>query len=197
MHERLDISNMALTVLFAALGVVFPMLFHLIGLGSVFLPMYLPLALGAFFLNRTNALLLGFVTPLISSLLTGMPPVYPPIAPVMALQLALFCLVISLLAHRRDRSLEPISLPRAFLTIAAALSADRLLFLIFYLLLLPMTGWKTQAYSFFDLIKSFPGMLLLLTVPPLSVNRVSTLLRQRQLHLYENSPKEKGGNSAL
>ena len=54
------------------------MLFHLAGgMGVVFLPMHLPVLLAGFFLGPRFGLLVGIITPLLSSLLTGMPPLLP------------------------------------------------------------------------------------------------------------------------
>ena len=63
---------------FIALGLILPMLFHLAGgMGVVFLPMHLPVLLAGFFLGPRFGLLVGIITPLLSSLLTGMPPLLP------------------------------------------------------------------------------------------------------------------------
>lgn len=56
--------------LFAALGVIVPVLFHLVGLGRVFLPMHLPILAAGFFVSPIVAAATGFVTPWVSSFLT-------------------------------------------------------------------------------------------------------------------------------
>ena len=63
MHETIDINNLILAVIFSAFGVLVPVLFHMVGLGSIFLPMFIPLAAGAFFLSPVNALILGIFSP--------------------------------------------------------------------------------------------------------------------------------------
>jgi hypothetical protein len=92
MHDRIDINNILIAVIFSAFAVILPLIFHLIGLGAIFMPMYLPLAIGAFMMNRSNAFIAGAVTPLVSSIMTGMPPLYPPIAVIVSFQLSIFCL---------------------------------------------------------------------------------------------------------
>ncbi len=57
-----------------ALGVALPHVFHLAGLGPVFLPMFLPIVLVAMTMELPLVLLVAITTPLISFWTTGMPP---------------------------------------------------------------------------------------------------------------------------
>lgn len=71
---------------FCALGITVPILFHVMGVGRVFLPMHLPLLLGGLFLSPGMALLVGCATPWAAMLFTGMPPL--PMAIIMSAELA-------------------------------------------------------------------------------------------------------------
>ncbi|RPI94743.1 MAG: hypothetical protein EHM32_06440, partial [Spirochaetales bacterium] len=150
MHDRIDISNLLIAVIFSGLGIAVPVLFHALGLGSIFLPMYLPLAIGAFLLNRVNAVIVGFFTPLISALLTGMPPFYPPVAFIMMLQLAVFCFTISLLTHRFKSGI--------FISLAAAVLIDRILLAALYYFIYPFFSIDSRIITLYDLVKSLPGI---------------------------------------
>jgi hypothetical protein len=88
--------DMVLGGLFGALGIVVPMLFHAVGLGKVFLPMYLPILALGLMVSWEVALIVGCATPLLSAVLTGMPPLAPPIAALMATELACLAAVASL-----------------------------------------------------------------------------------------------------
>lgn len=44
--------NIVLSALFIALGIIIPILFHAVGMGSVFLPMHIPVILAGFFSTR-------------------------------------------------------------------------------------------------------------------------------------------------
>ncbi len=57
-----------------ALGVALPHVFHLAGLGPVFLPMFLPVVLVAITMDLPFILLVAITTPFISHTLTGIPP---------------------------------------------------------------------------------------------------------------------------
>ena len=84
----------------AVVGLVLPALFHSLGLGKVFLPMYLPVLTGAFVLPLRWAVALGVLTPLLSALLFGMPPWFPPVALWMSLELGLSALLANRLGRR-------------------------------------------------------------------------------------------------
>ena len=57
-----------------ALGVALPHVFHLVGLGPIFLPMFLPLLLVAMTMELPFIFLVAITTPLISLAMTGVPP---------------------------------------------------------------------------------------------------------------------------
>ena len=80
-------KKMILSALFIATGLILPMIFHTVNLsGSIFSPMHLPVMLGGFLLGPTYGAIIGIITPVLSSILTGMPPLMP-IMPMMALEL--------------------------------------------------------------------------------------------------------------
>jgi uncharacterized membrane protein len=75
-------------------------LFHAVGgAGPVFLPMHLPVLIGGFILSPKFATAVGVLTPLISSVLTGM-PVLMPMAFIMMVELGIYALTVSLLKER-------------------------------------------------------------------------------------------------
>ena len=65
-----------MTALFIALGVVLPIVFHSFSVlgGRMFLPMHIPVLIAGLFLGPSSGLLVGLVCPILSFLLTGMPP---------------------------------------------------------------------------------------------------------------------------
>ncbi len=73
--KRQSIQNLTTTALCIALCVVVPMAFHIIpNAGSVMLPMHLPVLLCGLVCGWQYGLLCGVVGPLVSGVLTGMPP---------------------------------------------------------------------------------------------------------------------------
>ena len=90
--------ELALAGLMGALGLLLPIGFHALGWGGkVFLPMHLPVVVAGFLVGPATAATLGVAVPLLSSVLTGMPPLAPPVAPLMAVELAAKAAVASLL----------------------------------------------------------------------------------------------------
>lgn len=97
--------RLTLPALFLACGLLLPMAFHISGLaGKIFLPMHIPVLMGSLMLGWQQGLFLGFATPLLSSLLTGMPPLYP-MAPIMTVELALYGTAAGYLYRTRKCSL--------------------------------------------------------------------------------------------
>lgn len=86
--------------LFIAIGVMLPIAFHAVGAGGpIFLPMHIPVLMAGFVLSPVFALIVGMVTPLLSSVLTGM-PVLMPMAFIMMVELGVYGLVVSLLSKK-------------------------------------------------------------------------------------------------
>ena len=95
------IQELAYGGLFGAAALLLPMLFHLLHLGAIFLPMYLPLVLLPFYVSASTAAVTALLIPLLSGALTGMPPLYPPVGPIMGLEIALMAAIIAVLYRRR------------------------------------------------------------------------------------------------
>ncbi len=167
---RYSARDIAIGGLFGALGVALPMVFHLVGLGRVFLPMHLPVLVCGLLVSPVVALAVGIVTPLASSALTGMPPIVPT-GLIMTLELGALALIASM-ARRWLR------LP-VMLSVIAAMAAARIVTGLEMLALAPLMGLKQSpiAYLAATAISSWPGLVLQLVVAPLAVaslGRIST-----------------------
>lgn len=77
MMKKAMTLNMTGTALCMALGLVLPMLFHMLGAGSTFLPMHIPVLLCGLLFGWQYGAVCGFIVPLLSALFTGMPPLFP------------------------------------------------------------------------------------------------------------------------
>ncbi len=85
-QKELYIRDMVWGGVWGALALFLPILFHPFGLGSHLMPMFLPLLIAGCTLHLRTSLILSVSIPLISSIFTGMPPLYPPIAILMILE---------------------------------------------------------------------------------------------------------------
>ncbi|MFC1568888.1 hypothetical protein ACFL4L_01515 [bacterium] len=163
------------SALFIALGFVFPILFHIIGLGKIFLPMFWPLAVSGFFLTLPFAFTVGLLTPVISLMFTGMPPV--PILQLMMIELTVLVLMIRLLTTKTSLG--------AFWIVLSGLLISRFFTWIVAGWIAPLLGLPSTLFSITKIIEGIPGMLAILIVVPLLVTRIQhiPLFHSRQTHV--------------
>ena len=159
--------QLTLGAMFVAFGIVLPLLFHLIGLGTALLPMHIPVLFAGFFCGPAVGLLVGAMTPLLSSVVTGMPPMMPPIAQMMAFELAAYGLLTGLLYQRLRLGVYP--------ALLLAMVGGRLVYGLVGYLLLPLFGLN-QVPLFAPLAMavgvSLPGVVLQLIFIPLVISLV-------------------------
>ncbi len=106
MTSRIPPRDLAYCGLFGAAALLLPFLFHVVHLGHVFMPMYLPLVALGFFARPAPAAVTALITPVLSGAVTGMPPFFPPVAPCMAVELALMVGLIAIVKQRWPRANE-------------------------------------------------------------------------------------------
>ena len=145
--------------LFGAAALALPALFHLVQLGHIFMPMYIPLMALPFFVRWGVAGTTALLVPMLSALITGMPPLMPPIAPVMSVELALMAGVLAALRVRWP-GVTPFALLVPVLTAGRFLNAG-LMYLVSGALDLPAAF--VAGISFFA---GWPGVLLMIVVIP-------------------------------
>ena len=159
MNSERPSRELALAGLFGAAALALPFLFHLVHLGSLFLPMYLPLVTLALLVRPAPAGVTAVVTPLLSAALTGMPPFWPPIAFLMAIELGAMTVVLSALRRRWPQG-------STLLVLAPVLILGRLLSVgLVYLSAQAMTlpAGFLASVSF---LSGWPGVILMLVVVP-------------------------------
>lgn len=149
--------------LLIAIGVILPQAFHSIqNAGSIFLPMHIPVLVGGFILNPYYALCVGIVTPILSSVFTGMPPI--PYIYVMILELASYGLFISLLRNKVKIGLYP--------SLIGGMLAGRVMsiignYLIIHILMSRPFNITTVAAGIF--IQGIPGIVIQIILIPLII----------------------------
>lgn len=154
-----EARDLALGGLFGALALLLPIAFHMLGggAGKVFLPMYYPILALGLLVSWEVGLTVGLIVPLVSSLVTQMPPL--PMAGLMMIELATIGAVASL-CRSRGIGIWPsalIALVVARLIGAAAIAS-----------FLPMFGLQqvVTEYITVGILASIPGFVVLLTVVP-------------------------------
>lgn len=106
MGNHLSPRELAYSGLFGAAALLLPVLFHLVHLGHVFMPMYLPLCALPFFVRPLPAAVTAALVPLLSGAATGMPPFYPPVAVFMSIELGVMAVLIALAVGHWPRANE-------------------------------------------------------------------------------------------
>jgi hypothetical protein len=146
--------------LFMALALVFPVIFHAIGLGSAFLPMFYPIIAAGFLVALPVAMVVGVMSPLVSSLLTGMPPLFPPICLIMMCEGVVLTALPALLYQRLKTN--------ARVTAIITMAIDRLVLLFLVIIFSLTLKLPEGVLSAAVLIKGIPGTILILVlIPPL------------------------------
>ncbi|NLC03336.1 MAG: ECF transporter S component [Tissierellia bacterium] len=100
MRRKVTTKKLVTASMLLAIGVIIPSIFHLTGLpGQMLLPMHIPVLIGGFLLPPSLAMLLGVLTPLLNSFITGMPVLFP-IAIILVFELGAYGLITSLLYRK-------------------------------------------------------------------------------------------------
>jgi len=153
----LKARQITLIALFISLAIIVPMIFHGVGLGAMFLPMFLPVMLAGFIIDFPGVMMVGLFAPWLSALATGMPPLFPT-ALVMCVEGAVGAGVISYLYQRRKLHF--------WLCLITGVLAERLMLVVMMLLIVPLFHLPTKAFSVAALIYSLPGVALQLIFIP-------------------------------
>ncbi len=147
-----------------ALGVLFPILFHMFGLGPVFLPMFVPILTAAFLLPPVFAIFVGITTPFISFLLTQMPPAL--ILPLMMIEGVFLAGIPSYFYQKRGWNF--------WLVLAGALFFDRVLLSTLVLFLAPVFHLPPRLATIYVVLRGMPGVFLNFILVPVFFRLLKT-----------------------
>lgn len=156
--------NLVLAALFLALAFVLPMLTgHIPQVGNMLCPMHLPVLLCGFVLGGPWGLAIGFIAPLLRSVLFGMPPLFPT-AISMAFELGTYGLVSGLFYGRVKHTLSMM-----YASLASAMVAGRLVWGAVRFVLAGLTGSSFPFSAFLSgaLLTAVPGIVAQLILIPL------------------------------
>lgn len=172
MYEKNNTKRLIIAGLLLAIGIIVPMIFHTTGIsGTIFLPMHIPVLLGGFLLPPSLALLLGMLTPILNSLITGMPPLFP-MAIIMVFELGIYGLVASFLYRRLE-------LP-SVVALIISMVAGRIMAGLVVFILAAFFAVKMDPMTFIigGVTTGIPGIIIqLILVPSLiySITRYTTI----------------------
>lgn len=153
------VKNIAFCSVFGAGAFLLPVIFHVFHIGHIFMPMYLPLVTLAFFVSPLYAGLTSFILPLLSGLITGMPPFYPPVAIIMSIELCVMSIIISF-SYRTFPKINTIFLLIVTLFIGRVLNV---LMVYLFTIFVKLPSKFVAGTSF---LSGWPGITLMLVIIP-------------------------------
>ncbi len=163
MQNRSYVKNLVLTALFIAVGLVLPSVFHMFGgAGPVFLPMHIPVLLCGFVCGWKYGLTCGIITPFLSSILTGMPPIFP-VGAGMICELAAYGLLCGLLYRNLKQNV--------FVSLIGAMVGGRIVSGVANMIFMGIAG-KPYGLSIFltgAFVKAIPGIIIQIVLIPLLI----------------------------
>jgi uncharacterized membrane protein len=166
MTRRFPVRTLTTAGLLLAVGLLLPMVFHsLFGAlgGRTLLPMHYAVLLGGLLLGPVAGVFLGVATPLLSTLMTGMPAIA--ILPPMVVELAVYGLVAGV--ARRSWRLT------AFWSLLLAMMAGRIALGLAVAGLGPFIGLNAEpvAYVAAGIVTGLPGIAVQVAFIPLLLAR--------------------------
>lgn len=172
-----EITSLVTAAMFLALGIVMPFLTGQIpGIGSRLLPMHIPVLICGYVCGWKYGLLVGFITPLLRSVLFGMPPMMPTAA-AMAFELAVYGCVTGILYEKLHGQRLAI-----YASLVGAMIAGRLVWGLVSIPLYGMAGksFSVQVFLGGAFLNAVPGIILQLVLIPVVIEalRRANVIRQ-------------------
>ncbi len=163
-------KNLVMAALLLAVGQVLPFITGQIPqIGAMLCPMHYPVLLCGFICGWQYGALIGFICPLLRSVLFGMPPMYPN-ALAMAFELCTYGLVSGLIFSRmKERGLVQI-----YITLIIAMLCGRIVWGLAEVVLLGAAGnaFTMQAFMAGAFLNAVPGIIGQLILIPLIVKLI-------------------------
>ena len=171
MRKMKSIKRMTMAAVCVALCVVLPIAFHSIpDAGSVFLPMHIPVLICGMICGWPYGFICGLMGPLVSSALTGMPPIA--FLPAMMVECGVYGLVSGLMlkfVHTKNTYAD------LYIALITAMLAGRVVSGVAKALIftpgLAMSAWVTASF-----VTALPGIVIQLVFLP---SVVFTLMKAR------------------
>ena len=164
--NKTSTRNLVLAGLFIALGIILPYFTGRIGeLGRALLPMHIPVLIAGFVCGWPYGLVVGFVTPLLNSVISSMPPMFPA-ATVMSFELAAYGLMTGLLYKvfpKKDAFVYP--------ALLISMLVGRIVWGIVSLILIGLSGqaFTWQMFIGGAFLNAIPGIIIQIVIIPIIV----------------------------
>ena len=155
-------KQMIITALCIAMGLILPMAFHSIpNAGKIFLPMHIPVLICGLACGWQYGLICGILTPFLSSILTGMPPIA--YLPSMLCELAVYGLVSGILIHLIHTKKQYLDL---YISLIIAMIAGRITMGMLNALIFQAGNYKFNLWITGAFVTALPGIIIQLLIIP-------------------------------
>jgi riboflavin transporter FmnP len=169
------VRQLTFTSLFIACGIILPIFFHFMSMsGTIFLPMHIPVLIGGLLLGWRSGLIIGITAPILSSLLTGMPPIFP-LTPMMIVELSLYGITAGYLYNTQKFPL--------LISLFTAMIAGRLGTALTLALFADSLGIHIAplSYIYLSLAKGSIGIIIQLCLIPLLMKFLNKYFKQNEM----------------
>ena len=160
----MNVKKIVYSGVFIALGVMVPQIFHLIGgpaLGGVFLPMHFPVLIAGLLCGPFIGAVTGIFSPLLSSAITGMPPV--PRLWFMIVELFVYGIISGLFYYKMKKNM--------IFSLILAMIAGRMIYGFVFIIVINLFGVDLpfELGLSASLVKGLPGIILQLVLIPILI----------------------------
>lgn len=166
MTERFSTKNMVTAAVFLALGMVLPFFTGQIPtIGSMLLPMHIPVLICGYVCGWQWGLLVGLIVPILRSMTLGMPPMMP-VAAAMSFELAAYGASTGLLYEKLEKNTISI-----YISLIGAMIFGRIVWGLVSMVLYGIMGnaFSVQIFLSGALLKAVPGIILQLVLIPVII----------------------------
>ena len=180
----LHIKNIVLSAMFLAIGIILPFFTGQIQMiGNMLLPMHIPVMLTGLICGWQYGLGVGFIMPLLRSMLFSMPPMYPG-AVAMAFELATYGLVIGILYEKFYWH----CIKALYKSLIAAMVAGRIVWGIAMAFILGLNGFGIKMFFTQAFLNAIPGIIIQLIIIPVimvALNKAKLVPLRKQKNIHE------------
>jgi len=158
--KRLILASLCL-----ALGVVLPIAFHSVAnAGSIFLPMHIPVLLCGLICGWPYGLACGVLAPILSSLITGMPPMA--YVPSMVCELAVYGLASGLIFQHVKTGKKIVDI---YIALVSTMLLGRITFGVLNALIFKAGEYSLAIWTTAAFVTALPGIIIQLIIIPVLI----------------------------
>ena len=165
--ENTRLKKLIFSAIFLALGFILPIFFgQLPTIGQMLVPMHIPVILCGMVCDWKHGTIIGFILPLLRSLIFSVPVLYPTAISV-AFEMATYGLIVGILyGYSKKKSIFTI-----YFAMIVTMILGRIIRCISQILLLNIQGNPFVWKSFFTgvILNSIPGVILQLIIIPIVI----------------------------